>query len=36
MSTEKRTAGAPGAPMPPGPFVARVISHLDPRRSGAL
>jgi predicted chitinase len=36
MSTEKRTAGAPSTPMPPGPFVARVISHLDPRRSGAL
>ena len=36
MSQEKRTAGAPNRNLPTGPFVARVISHLDPRRSGAL
>ena len=36
MAMHKRTVGAPKRTMPPGPFVARVISHLDPRRGGAL
>lgn len=32
----RRSAGAPSREMPPGPFLAKVISHLDPKRSGAL
>ncbi|MBR19720.1 MAG: hypothetical protein CMA64_06195 [Euryarchaeota archaeon] len=36
MAEIRRTAGDTPAPMPPGPFVARVVSHLDPRRSGDL
>ena len=31
-----RTAGAESRPMPPGPYVAKVVSHLDPKRMGAL
>ena len=33
---DKRSAGAKTIEMPPGPYVAKVISHLDGRRSGAL
>lgn len=35
-NNEKRTAGSAPIAMPGGPFVARVVNHLDPRRSGAL
>ena len=31
-----RSAGDTPAKMPMGPFEARVVSHLDPRRSGDL
>lgn len=33
---EKRTAGADAKSMPPGPYLAEVVSHLDGRRSGTL
>ena len=36
VSKDKRTSGAPTRQMPPGPYVAKVISHLDGRRSGTL
>jgi len=36
MSKERRSVGAVERDMPPGPYVARVVSHLDGRRSGAL
>lgn len=36
MAQIKRTVGVPQKKMPPGPFVAKVISHLDPRRMGTL
>lgn len=32
----KRTAGANARSIPPGPYVAKVVSHLDPRRMGTL
>ena len=37
MPTERRTAGAnPTKHIKEGPFVARVVSHLDPKRMGTL
>tara|TARA_B100001287_G_scaffold138519_1_gene116637 strand:- start:4339 stop:7068 length:2730 start_codon:yes stop_codon:yes gene_type:complete len=37
MPIEKRTAGAnPSKHIKEGPFVARVVSHLDPKRMGTL
>jgi len=36
MANLKRTIGAMSRKMPPGPYVAKVVSHLDPRRGGAL
>ena len=33
---DKRSSYAKSKEMPPGPYVAKVISHLDGRRSGAL
>ena len=33
---DKRSSGAPNREMPPGPYVAKVVSHLDGRRSGTL
>ena len=35
-SRDKRSAGAPNGQMPPGPFLARVVSHLDAKRQGSL
>lgn len=32
----RRSAGVAGRPIPPGPYVAKVVTHLDPRRMGAL
>ena len=32
----KRSAGAGGGRMSPGPYIAKVISHLDTKRQGAL
>ena len=32
----KRSSGSGLAKMPQGPFVAKVVSHLDPKRQGAL
>ena len=32
----KRSSGVGFAKMPPGPFLAKVINHLDPKRQGAL
>jgi putative chitinase len=31
-----RTVKAPNKKIPPGPYVAKVVSHLDPKRMGAL
>ena len=31
-----RTTGAEGRQIPPGPYVARVVSHLDSKRMGSL
>ena len=33
---EKRSVGAGGAPLPPGPYVAEVVNHLDNKRQGSL
>ena len=32
----KRSSGVGFAKMPPGPFLAKVVNHLDPKRQGAL
>ena len=32
----KRSSGVGLAKMPPGPFLAKVVNHLDPKRQGAL
>lgn len=36
MPVEKRTAGAPLTVNHPGPYIATVVNHLDPRYSGSL
>tara|TARA_A200000113_G_scaffold52510_3_gene43400 strand:- start:11304 stop:14084 length:2781 start_codon:yes stop_codon:yes gene_type:complete len=35
-SQHKRSAGAGGGRMSPGPYIAKVISHLDTKRQGSL
>lgn len=32
----RRSSGVESTRMPPGPYVAKVVSHLDPKRMGAL
>ena len=36
VNRHRRTSGAGARRMPPGPYVAKVVSHLDPKRMGTL